>query len=219
MALHGNSIFPVVRYSKECLACVLVRIGHSEDCLAHPFITSCFVIFAVLMLLWLLVEQECGGVMLAGLWGCSAGLIWWDVFQCGAPHNDDLSSSCLSCFFRGSNRNKIDIELHGSVTSEISCPLLLFSEVVYCCWQPRMLCCCWFEWEYVVVCGPFWWGVGALVLLRVRWCTSQAQLLLLKTLLLWWAGQWWGQRHCCVGLWHRMTWKSGIKRNFGLLVS
>ncbi len=59
--------------------------------------------------------------------------MWWDVFQCGAPHNDALSSSRLSCFFWGPNRNQIDVELHGSVTSKISCPLLLFSEVVYCC--------------------------------------------------------------------------------------
>ena len=95
----------------------------------HNFL---FCPFAVLMLLWLLVELECGGVMLAGLWGCSMGLIWWDVFQCGAPHNDALSSSCLSCFFRGPNRNKIDVELHGSVTSEISCPLF------YCFCSPRL---------------------------------------------------------------------------------
>ncbi len=34
MALRGNSLFPVVRPSEECLACVLVHIGHSEECIA-----------------------------------------------------------------------------------------------------------------------------------------------------------------------------------------
>ena len=71
--------------------------------------------------------------MLAGLCQCSAVLIWWDVFQYGELHNDALSNSCLSCFCLGPNRNKIGVELHGSVTSEISYPLLLFIEAVCCC--------------------------------------------------------------------------------------
>jgi len=184
-----------------------------------PFHDFLFCHFAGLMLLWQLVDLDCGGVMLTGLRRCSARLIWWDVFQCGVLHNDALSSSRLSWFCLGPNRNEIVVELHGSVTSKISYPLLLFVEAVCCCWQPCMLCCCLFEWECAVVCGPFLWRVGALVLPRVHWCTVRlVQLLLPKTLLLWWAGQCWGQRHCCVGLWHRMTQKNGLRLDFGLLV-
>ena len=40
---------------------------HSEECLAHPFITSCFVVFSVFMLLLQLAGLDCGGEMLAGL--------------------------------------------------------------------------------------------------------------------------------------------------------
>jgi len=107
MALRGNSLFPLVR--------------HSEECLAHPFITFDFMVDDVLMLLWPL---DFAGVILGGLLRRAAVLRWRDVFQCGAPHNDASSSNRLSWFYLGPNRNEIAVGLHGNVTSEISYPLL-----------------------------------------------------------------------------------------------
>jgi hypothetical protein len=73
-----------------------IKIQWMSSTSFHNFLFCPF--FAVLMLLWQLVDLDCSGVMLAGPWRCSAGLIRWGVFQCGAPHNYALSSCCLSTF-------------------------------------------------------------------------------------------------------------------------